>query len=94
MQRSISESGRHITMDGDELCARGRGECVSRVCVCEILRQIKPMKRMCVYVMDRNKYIRLLTSNVMVYTIQYLESLLNSKMNTRFIVLHNMLKLT
>ena len=28
LQRSTSESGRHITLDGDELCARGR------VCVC------------------------------------------------------------
>ena len=31
VQRSTSESGRHITFDGDELCARGRG-CVCDVC--------------------------------------------------------------
>ena len=41
VQRSTSESGRHITLDGDELCARGRGS----VCVCVILREIKPMER-------------------------------------------------
>ena len=34
VQRSTSESGRHITLDGDELCARGRGKCVCSVCVC------------------------------------------------------------
>ena len=33
VQRSTSESGRHITLDGDELCARGRGS-VLEVCVC------------------------------------------------------------
>ena len=31
VQRSTSESGRRITLDGDELCARGR------VCVCCVL---------------------------------------------------------
>jgi len=31
MQRSTSESGRRITLDGDELCARGS------VCVCVVL---------------------------------------------------------
>ena len=41
VQRSTSESGRHITLDGDELCARGR-VCV---CVCQILRENKPMER-------------------------------------------------
>ena len=30
VQRSTSESGRRITLDGDELCARGR------VCVCAV----------------------------------------------------------
>ena len=39
VQRSTSESGRRITLDGDELCARGR------VCVCQILRENKPKKR-------------------------------------------------
>ena len=36
VQRSTSESGRHITLDGDELCARGRGVCV---CVSDIERK-------------------------------------------------------
>ena len=31
VQRSTSESGRRITLDGDELCARGS------VCVCVVL---------------------------------------------------------
>ena len=50
VQRSTSESGRHITSDGDELCARGRG-CVCAlcvclcVCVCQILRENKPNER-------------------------------------------------
>ena len=55
-QRSTSESGRRITLDGDELCARGRGcvcgvcvcvcACVCAcVCVCQILRENKPMER-------------------------------------------------
>ena len=44
VQRSTSESGRHITLDGDELCARGRG-CVRAVCVCQILRENKPKER-------------------------------------------------
>ena len=51
VQRSTSESGRHITLDGDELCARGRGCvcCVLCVCVCQILRENKPKERnMCV----------------------------------------------
>ena len=49
VQRSTSESGRHIAFDGDELCARGRASvcavCVLWVCVCvcEVLREIKPM---------------------------------------------------
>ena len=55
VQRSTSESGRHIALDGDESC--GLGEvcvcvcvCVctrarARVCVCQILREIKPMER-------------------------------------------------
>ena len=34
VQRSTSESGRRITLDGDELCARG-SVCV---CVCVVLR--------------------------------------------------------
>ena len=50
VQRSTSESGRHITLDGDELCARGRGVCVMCavcvcVCVCQILRENKPKER-------------------------------------------------
>ena len=51
VQRSTSESGRRITLDGDELCARGRVcvcvvLCVSlSVCVCEILREKKPKER-------------------------------------------------
>ena len=44
VQRSTSESGHHITLDGDELCARGRG-CVCAVCVCQILRENKPKER-------------------------------------------------
>ena len=43
VQRSTSESGRNITLDGDELCARGR-VCVC-VCVCQILRENKPKER-------------------------------------------------
>jgi len=35
VQRSTSESGRHIALDGDELCAWGRGSlCAVCVCVC------------------------------------------------------------
>ena len=34
VQRSTSESGRHITLDGDELRARGRGSVCVCVCVC------------------------------------------------------------
>ena len=49
VQRSTSESGRHIALDGDELCARGSVCvlcCVSLslcvcVCVCQILRENK-----------------------------------------------------
>ena len=41
VRRSTSESGRHITLDGDELCAWGR-VCV---CVCQILRENKPKER-------------------------------------------------
>ena len=51
VQRSTSESGRRITLDGDELCARG-SVCVCVVlrmslsmCVCQILRENKPKKR-------------------------------------------------
>ena len=52
VQRSTRESGRPITLDGDELCAPGRG-CVCAVCcvcVCQILRENKPK--------DRNGYSR------------------------------------
>ena len=46
VRRSTSESGRHITLDGDELCARGRGcVCAVYVCVCQILRENKPKER-------------------------------------------------
>ena len=57
MQRSTSESGRRITLDGDELCDRGSvcvcvcvlccvclSVCVC-VCVCQILRENKPKER-------------------------------------------------
>ena len=53
VQRSTSESGRRITLDGDELCARGSvcvcvcvccAACVC-VCVCQILRENKPKER-------------------------------------------------
>lgn len=57
VQRSTSESGRRITLDGDELCARG-SVCVcvlccvclslyvcACVCVCQILRENKPKER-------------------------------------------------
>ena len=43
VRRSTSESGRHITLDGDELCARGS------VCVCVVLRVSLSM---CVCVSD------------------------------------------
>ena len=44
VQRSTSESGRRITLDGDELCARVCVCVVLRVCVCvrQILRENKP----------------------------------------------------
>ena len=52
VQRSTSESGRRITLDGDELCARGSvcvccAACVFvcvcvRVCECQILSENKP----------------------------------------------------
>ena len=57
VQRSTSESGRRITLDGDELCARGSvcvlccvracvRVCVSmHVCVCQILSENKPKER-------------------------------------------------
>ena len=49
VQRSTSESGRRITLDGDELCARGRVcvcvLCCVCVCVCQILRENKPKER-------------------------------------------------
>ena len=49
VQRSTSESGRRITLDGDELCARGSvcvccDACVC-VCVCQILRENNPKER-------------------------------------------------
>ena len=45
VQRSTSESGCRITLDGDELCAWGR-VCVCVVlCVCVILRENKPKER-------------------------------------------------
>ena len=59
VQRSTSESGRRITLDGDELCARG-SVCVCVLCcvslslcvcvcvcvfVCQILRENKPKER-------------------------------------------------
>ena len=55
VQRSTSESGRRITLYGDELCARG-SVCVCvgvgvvlrvslYVCVCQILRENKPKER-------------------------------------------------
>ena len=51
VQRSTSESGRRITLDGDELCARG-SVCVCVlccmclcVCVCQVLRENKPKER-------------------------------------------------
>ena len=59
VQGSTSESGRRITLDGDELCARGSVcvcvcvcvcvlcyVCLSLcVCVCQILRENKPKER-------------------------------------------------
>ena len=49
VQRSTSESGRRITLDGGELCARGSVCVVLRVslcvCVCEVLRENKPKER-------------------------------------------------
>ena len=56
VKTSKSESGRRITLDGDELCARGSVcvwlccVCVSLyvfvcVCVCQILRENKPKER-------------------------------------------------
>ena len=47
VHRSTSESGRHITLDGDELCARGIVCvcCVACVCVCQILSENKPKER-------------------------------------------------
>jgi len=49
VQRSTSESGRRITLDRDELCARG-SVCVlccacMCVCVCSILSENKPKER-------------------------------------------------
>ena len=34
VQRSTSESGRRITLDGDELCARGSVCVLCSVCLC------------------------------------------------------------
>ena len=48
VQRSTSESGRRITLDGDELCARGRGS----VCVCQVLGESNLWREMCVYVTE------------------------------------------
>ena len=47
VQRSTSESGRRITLDGDELCARGSVCvcCATCVCVCQILSENKPKER-------------------------------------------------
>ena len=49
VQRSTSESGRRITLDGDELCARGSVcvcvLCCVCVCVCQILSENKPKER-------------------------------------------------
>ena len=49
VQRSTSESGRRITLDGDELCARGSVcvcvLCCLCVCVCQILSENKPKER-------------------------------------------------
>ena len=51
VQRSTSESGCRITLDGDELCARGSVcvcvcvYCVTCVCVCQILSENKPKER-------------------------------------------------
>ena len=42
VQRSTSESGRHITLDGDEVFLGGVCVCV---CVCQILRENKHMER-------------------------------------------------
>ena len=47
VQRNTSESGHHITLDGDEMCARGRG-CVCAVCVCV-------RARVCVSDIERNQ---------------------------------------
>ena len=51
VQRITSKSGRRITLDGDELCARG-SVCVCVlccmclcVCVCQVLRENKPKER-------------------------------------------------
>ena len=46
VQRSTSESGRRITLDGDELCA-----CVC-VCVCVVLRA---RARVCVLDIERKQ---------------------------------------
>jgi len=54
LQRSTNESGRHITLDGDELCARGRGS-VCAICVCVCVRYCEKSniwREMCVYVME------------------------------------------
>ena len=48
MQRSTSESGRHITLDGDELCAQGCEECVRSVCVSDIERNQTYGENVCV----------------------------------------------
>ena len=53
VQISTSESGHRITLNGDELCARGSVCvcCVARVrarvcvCVCQILSENKPKER-------------------------------------------------
>ena len=49
VQRSTSESGHRITLDGDELCARESVcvcvLCCTCVCVCQILSENKPKER-------------------------------------------------
>ena len=49
VQRSTGESGRRITLDGDELCAQGRGSvCAVCVCVSDIERNQTYGENVCV----------------------------------------------
>ena len=48
VQISASKSGRHITLDEDELCARGRGVCAVCVCVSDIERNQTYGENVCV----------------------------------------------